>query len=109
MDSYRLQLQTTLSMVLEQGEDLKPIPTEMRGGGKDIELDRLSNILSSFNEKYKGEFGDMDKIYKTIESVQASVAENKAVVDAVKHTPDNASITIEKSIEIRFIVLISGC
>ena len=32
MDSYRLQLESTTTIALEQGEDLKPIPTEMRGG-----------------------------------------------------------------------------
>jgi type I restriction enzyme, R subunit len=96
MDSYRLQLQTTLSMVMEQGEELKPIPTEMRGGMKEVEMDRLSNIIQSFNEKYKNQIGDMDRLHRTIEVVQSNVSENKDVVAAIKYTTDNASITIEK-------------
>ena len=96
MDSYRLQLQTTVSMVMEQGDDLKPIPTEMRGGAKDVELDKLSNILKSFNDKYKKDFEDIDKVHQTVENIQANVAQNKDVIAAVTHTPDNASITIEK-------------
>ena len=42
MDSYRLTLQATINIVLEQGEDLKPIPTEMKGGGSESEMDKLS-------------------------------------------------------------------
>lgn len=98
MDSYRLQLQTTLSMAMEQGEELKPIPTEMRGGSKDVEMDRLSNIIQSFNEKYKDEFEDIHKVHQTVDNIQANVTLNKDVIAAVKHTPDNAAITIEKVI-----------
>jgi len=56
MDSYRLQLESTTNVFLEQGEDLKPIPTEMRGGANDPEIDRLSNILQTFNDRYGTEF-----------------------------------------------------
>jgi type I restriction enzyme, R subunit len=98
MDSYRLQLQATISMVMEQGEDLKPMPTEMRGGGKDVEMDRLSNIIQSFNEKYKGDFPDFEIVHKTVENVGESVAQKQSVKDAITHTPDNASITIEKEL-----------
>ena len=96
MDSYRLQLQATISIAMEQGEELKPIPTEMRGGAKDVEMDRLSNIIQSFNDKYKDEFEDIDKVHQTVENIQANVTQNKDVIDAVMHTPDNAAITIEK-------------
>lgn len=51
MDSYRLQLEATTNILMEQGEDLKPIPTEMRGGTSDAEIDRLSNILQTFDDR----------------------------------------------------------
>ena len=47
MDSYRLQLEATTNIAMEQGDDLQPIPTEMRGGVKDPEIDQLSNILKT--------------------------------------------------------------
>src|SRR5690606_9263892 len=50
MDSYRLQLESTTNVALEQGEDLKPIPTDMRGGVSEPEIDRLSKIIQTFNE-----------------------------------------------------------
>jgi type I restriction enzyme R subunit len=45
MDSYRLQLEATTNIAMEQGEELSPIPTEMRGGVSDPEIDQLSNII----------------------------------------------------------------
>ena len=62
MDSYRLQLEATTNIVMEQGEDLKPIPTDMRGGTNQPEIDKLSNILQTFNDRYGTQFEDVDKV-----------------------------------------------
>jgi type I restriction enzyme R subunit len=69
MDSYRLTLQATRNIVLEQGEDLKPIPTEMRGGANEPELDKLSNIIDSFNQRYGTQFEDTDKVRRVFDSL----------------------------------------
>src|SRR5690606_21444621 len=60
MDSYRLQLESTSTIVMDQGEELKPIPTDMRGGASHPEIDRLSNILKTFNDRYGTQFEDAD-------------------------------------------------
>jgi type I restriction enzyme R subunit len=95
IDSYRLQLEATTNIAMEQGEDLKPIPTEMRGGTTDAKIDRLSNILQTFNDRYKGNFTDFDKVRPMLESLANNISQNKQISDAYEHTPSTARITLE--------------
>ena len=97
MDSYRLQLEATTDILLEQGEDLKPIPTDMRGGTNQPEIDKLSNILQTFNDRYGTQFEDVDKVRKMAESVANDVAKNQELITSIKYSDDqNARITSDK-------------
>jgi len=97
MDSYRLQLESTTSVVMEQGEDLMPMPTNMRGGGAEAETDCLSNILKTFNERYGTHFEDADKVRQMAENIAADVAKNEELVDSLKYSDEqNARITSDK-------------
>lgn len=97
MDSYRLQLESTTNVVLEQGEDLKPIPTEMRGGVNDPEIDRLSSILQTFNERYGTEFEDTDKVRKMAVDIAEGVMNNQEMKNSMEYSDDqNAKITNDK-------------
>jgi type I restriction enzyme R subunit len=97
MDSYRLQLEATQDIFLEQGEDLKPIPTEMRGGVSDAEIDRLSNILQTFNDRYGTEFVDTDKVRQMTENIAIDVAKNDELINSIKFSDEqNARITSDK-------------
>lgn len=97
MDSYRLQLEGTTSVVLEQGEDLKPMPTEMRGGINDTEMDRLSNILQTFNDRYGTQFEDADKVRQMAENIATDVAKNNELINSIKFSDEqNARITSDK-------------
>ena len=97
MDSYRLQLEATTNMVMEQGEDLKPIPTDMRGGTSQPEIDRLSNILQTFNDRYGTQFQDVDKVRQMAENVAKDVAQNQELITSIQHSDDqNARITSDK-------------
>lgn len=97
MDSYRLQLESTTSVVLEQGEDLKPIPTEMRGGINDPEIDRLSSILQTFNERYGTEFEDTDKVRKMAVDIAEGVMNNQEMKNSMEYSDEqNAKITNDK-------------
>lgn len=97
MDSYRLQLESTTNVVLEQGEDLKPIPTDMRGGVSEPEIDRLSNILQTFNDRYGTEFEDADKVRQMAENIATDVAKNKELISSIQHSDEqNARITSDK-------------
>ncbi|MEA4967750.1 MAG: DEAD/DEAH box helicase family protein, partial [Bacteroidaceae bacterium] len=97
MDSYRLQLEATTNIVMEQGEDLKPIPTDMRGGTNQPEIDKLSNILQTFNDRYGTQFEDVDKVRQMAESVANDVAKNQELITSIKYSDDqNARITSDK-------------
>jgi len=97
MDSYRLQLESTTNVVLEQGEDLKPIPTEMRGGVNDPEIDRLSIILQTFNDRYGTEFEDTDKVRKMAVNVAEGVFNNEEMRNAYEFSDEqNSKITNDK-------------
>lgn len=97
MDSYRLQLESTSNLVLEQGEDLKPIPTEMRGGVSEPEIDRLSKILQTFNDRYGTHFEDTDKVRQMAENIASDVAKNNELINSIKYSDEqNARITSDK-------------
>lgn len=97
MDSYRLQLESTTNIVLEQGTELYPMPTEMRGVSNDPEVDRLSNILQTFNDRYGTEFEDADKVRQMAENIANDVAKNKELISSIQHSDDqNARITSDK-------------
>ncbi|MBP5983946.1 MAG: type I restriction endonuclease subunit R [Fluviicola sp.] len=97
MDSYRLQLESTTNIVLEQGDDLSPMPTEMRGGPSEPEIDRLSNILQTFNDRYGTEFEDADKVRQMAENIAADVAKNNELISSIQHSDEqNARITSDK-------------
>lgn len=97
MDSYRLQLEATANIVMEQGDELKPIPTNMRGGTSDPEMDRLSNILQTFNDRYGTQFEDADKVRQMAESIANDVAKNHELITSLKYSDEqNARITSDK-------------
>ncbi len=97
MDSYRLQLEATTCIVMEQGDELKPIPTAMRGATNQPEIDRLSNILQTFNDRYGTQFEDVDKVRQMAESVAQDVAKNQELITSIQHSDEqNARITSDK-------------
>lgn len=97
MDSYRLQLEATTRIVMEQGDELKPIPTEMRGGASEPEMDRLSNILQTFNDRYGAHFEDADKVRQMAENIANDVAKNQELITSLNYSDEqNARITSDK-------------
>lgn len=97
MDSYRLQYETTLNVELQQGDELQPIPTDMRGGVSEPEVDYLSSILQIFNDKYGTEFEDIDKVRQMAENIAENVAQNKEIQNSLHFSDEqNARITSDK-------------
>jgi len=100
MDSYRLQLEATTNIAMEQGEDLQPIPTDMRGGINEPETDQLSNIINSFNDRYGTAFEDADKVRQMAENIANDVAKNEELINSIKFSDEqNARITSDKIVE----------
>lgn len=97
MDSYRLQLEATTRLVMEAAVELQPIPTQMKGSKKDTEIDKLSNILQIFNDRYGTKFESVDKVRQIVESVAKDVAQSQVLKNAIQYSDEqNARITNDK-------------
>lgn len=103
MESYRAQVQETQKIRLAD-EDAEIDPLLVSGGGavQEPELDRLSNIIRTFNDQF-GNIGwnDVDKIQSIITvDIPAKVSENKAYQHAMnQNDPQNARIEHDKALE----------
>jgi type I restriction enzyme R subunit len=96
MENLRYQLEATTNIVLQQGDELKPIPTEMRGGIAEPEMEYLSNIVKAFNDRFGTTFTNEDKVRKMTEDIMQDVANDQEFVNAFKFSDtQNAKITFE--------------
>ncbi len=100
MDSYRVEKRKAMAMPLpDEDAEIEPIP--VGGGGRkgEPELDRLSNILKSFNEQFGTLFTDGDRILRKIrEDIAPQVAADGAYVNAKANTPSAAKIELDKAL-----------
>ncbi|MHB1048747.1 MAG: type I restriction endonuclease subunit R [Bacteroidota bacterium] len=94
MDSYRVEVQSTLKIALaDEDAEIEPVPTSGGGGRAEPELDTLSNILKSFNEQFGNiDWKDGDKIRKVIaEELPAKIASDKAYKNAMANSDRQAA------------------
>jgi type I restriction enzyme R subunit len=69
----------------------------MRGGTNDPEIDKLSRILQTFNDRYGTQFEDADKVRQMAENIASDVAKNKELITSIQHSDEqNARITSDK-------------
>lgn len=98
MESYRLQLESESKINLHQGEELKPIPTEMRGSVAEPEMELLSNIVKAFNDRFGTAFTNEDKVRKMAEDLMDDVKKDKSAMENInaslsRNDRQNAEIT----------------
>jgi type I restriction enzyme R subunit len=102
MDSYRVEKKTALSILLpDQDGEIGPVPTDGGGFVTEPELDRLSNILKSFNDQFGDiSWADTDRIHQLIsQDIPARVLADKAYQNAKKNSdPQNARIEHDKAL-----------
>ena len=103
MDSYRVEKQAVQDIQLpDQDAEIGPVPTEGGGQKTEAEMDRLSNIIREFNDRFGNiEWKDQDKIEKVIfEELPLKVAADKAFQNAVANSGEqNARIEHDKALE----------
>ena len=89
MESYRVEKQA-MQKILLRDEDGEVGPVPASGGGHQPvpELDRLSNIISQFNDLFGGiEWEDIDRVAQLItETIPERVAANTAFRNAREHS-----------------------
>jgi type I restriction enzyme, R subunit len=97
MDSYRVEVQSAMAITLpDAGAEIEPAPSPGGARKPEPEMERLSQILLSFNELFGNiEWKDADKIRKLItEEIPAKVAADKAYQNA-RANPDRENARIE--------------
>jgi len=102
MDSYRSEKQAVVRIQLPDSDaEIEPVPAA--GGGRKIEpeIDRLSNIIRTFNDQFGNyPWTDADRVEKMItEEIPARVAADPAYQNAKKNSDkQNARIEHDKAL-----------
>jgi type I site-specific restriction-modification system R (restriction) subunit len=100
MDSYRVEKKTALKILLpDDNAEIEPIPVNGGGRQPEAELDRLSNILKTFNEQFGTLFTDADRVVRRItEDIVPKVAADQPYLNAKKNTPNAARIELDAAL-----------
>jgi type I restriction enzyme R subunit len=99
MDSYRVEKKAVMKIALaDQEGEIAPVP-EGGGGRPEPELDRLSNILKTFNEHFGTLFTDSDRVVKRIrDDIAPKVAADNAYQNAKENTPHTARMAHDQAL-----------
>src|SRR5437016_6866360 len=102
MDSYRIEKQAAVKIQLpDEDAEIGPVPTSAGGHKPEPELDRLSNILKTFNDQFGNiPWTDADRVHKLItEDIPARVAADTAYQNAKRNSDkQNARIEHDKAL-----------
>jgi type I restriction enzyme R subunit len=102
MDSYRVEKQSTMKIVLaDEDAEIGPVPATGGGHMPEPELDLLSNIVKTFNDQWGNiPWTDADRVQRLIaEDIPARVAADGAYQNAMKNNDkQNARIEHDKAL-----------
>lgn len=111
MDSYRAEVQAKATITLADADaELTPVPTAGGGSMADPELDKLSNIVKTFNDLFGNiAWKDKDKISQVIaEEIPGKVAADSAYQNAMKNSgQQNARIEHDRALSRIMVELIA--
>jgi type I restriction enzyme R subunit len=103
MDSYRVEKKAAQRIQLpDQDAEIEPVPASGGGQRLDPELERLSNILKTFNDQFGNiPWDDDDRVRKLItEEIPSKVAADTAFQNAKKNSDkQNARIEHDKALQ----------
>ncbi len=97
MDSYRVEKQAAVKIQLPDADaEIEPVPTTSGGHKPEPEIDRLSNILKTFNDQFGNiPWSDTDRVHRLIiEDIPVRVAADTAYQNA-KNNSDKQNARIE--------------
>ncbi len=100
MDSYRVEKRAAQKIMLADDDaEIEPTPVDGGGGKREPEIDRLSNILKTFNEQFGTLFTDTDRIAKHIrDDIAPKVAADPAYQNAKANTPHTARLAHDQAL-----------
>ncbi|MBW4026183.1 MAG: type I restriction endonuclease subunit R [Acidobacteria bacterium] len=100
MDSYRVEKKSAMNIALADTDaEIEPAPADGGGHKGEPELDRLSNILKTFNEQFGTLFTDSDRVAKRIrDDIAPKVAADVAYQNAKENTPHTARMAHDEAL-----------
>ena len=100
MDSYRVEKKALLKIALaDEDAEIEPVPTDAGGRKSEPEMDRLSNILKTFNDQFGTLFADTDRVAKRIrDDIAPKVAADAAYQNAKENTPHTARMAHDQAL-----------
>jgi type I restriction enzyme R subunit len=100
MDSYRVEKKSAMDIALADTDaEIEPAPADGGGHKGEPELDRLSNILKTFNEQFGTLFTDSDRVAKRIrDDIAPKVAADAAYQSAKENTPHTARMAHDEAL-----------
>ncbi len=100
MESYRVEKKAVMQVALADADaQIQPVPTDGAGLKPEPELDRLSNILKTFNEHFGTLFTDADRVAKRIrDDIAPKVAADAAYQNAKENTPHTARMAHDQAL-----------
>ena len=101
LDSYRVEKQAMQQILLpDEDAEVDPVPTTGGGHRTEPELDRLSNILKTFNEYWGTDWDDTDRVLRLItDTIPSRVAADTAFRNAQQNSDrENARIEHDKAL-----------
>lgn len=100
MDSYRVEKKAAVKMALADTDaEIEPVPTNAAGRKSEPEMDRLSNILKTFNDHFGTLFTDADRVAKRIrDDIAPKVAADVAYQNARENTPHTARMAHDQAL-----------
>ena len=100
MDSYRVEKKAAMKIALADSDaEIDPVPTDAVGRRPEPELDRLSNILKTFNTQFGTLFTDTDRVAKRIrDDIAPKVAADAAYQNAKENTPHTARMAHDQAL-----------
>ncbi|OGB04987.1 MAG: DEAD/DEAH box helicase [Burkholderiales bacterium RIFCSPHIGHO2_12_FULL_61_11] len=100
MDTYRADKQATMKIALaDANAEIDPVPDDGGGHRPQSDLDRLSNILKTFNDNFGTLFTDSDRVVKKIrDDIVPKVAADAAYRNAKENTPHTARMAHDQAL-----------
>jgi type I restriction enzyme R subunit len=100
MDSYRVEKRAAMKIALaDANAEIEPVPTDALGHKPEAEMDRLSNILKSFNDQFGTLFTDTDRVAKRIrDDIAPQVAADESYRNAKQNTPHTARMAHDQAL-----------
>jgi type I restriction enzyme R subunit len=102
MDSYRAEKKATMAIALpDANAEIEPVPTSGGGRKAEPEMDKLSNIVKSFNDQFGGLFADTKRMEKRItDEIPKKVSADQAYQNAKQNSDrQNARIEHDKALK----------